>query len=320
MSSTTPFNTLKFNTPLSNGPNNPGSNNLTRHHHHHTPHHHHHKNAGQTTPAPVQHIRRPITTIKTNPLLESVADLPRKHLGSQLYAPEITLPPASTPSFTKFPFATKPKPLPLFEGKENCTFTIRVPRDFLTDRSREHVCCQRQLWGTDVYTDDSDVLAAAIHAGWIRGAWGDDVDVSMLELNPTPVPNGVNGNTRGDQTTNKVPSPTDMLSEPPSGGPVSPPFDRDAHITVLVLSPLEKYAQKTWHGIRSRAWGDNHDGMSFKIHKIEWVNEGLESRWAERGAEALSKRLVEKRKSATRCAAMTPVKVVKSKVGGVVAV
>lgn len=320
--STTPFNTLKFSTPLSNGPTTPSTTGVPRHHHHHHPphHHHHHRNPGQVTPGPIQQIRRPITTIKTNPLLESIAHRPRKHLGSQLYSPHVTPPPASTPSFTKFLFASNPKPFPFFEAKENCTFTVRIPRNFLTDKSREHVCSQRQIWGTDVYTDDSDVLAAAMHAGWIRGAWSDDVDISMLELNPAPSPtNGANGEGKSDQNVSDKTTATTTLSEPPSGGPVSPPPHRDAHVTVLILPPLEKYAPCTWHGIRSRAWGDNHDGMSFKIHKIEWVDEGPEARLAEKGAKALSRRLVEKQKSAARCATARPLRAVKSSSRSIVA-
>ena len=296
-----PFTAFKFQPSLQSGPNTPTTPGLHRHHHHQPHHHHHHRNPAQAASTPVQPIRRPITTIKTNPLLEEIADRPRRHLGSQLYAPRVAPPPASTPSVTKFNFASKPRPLPLFEDKENCTFTVRIPRDFLTDKAREHVCSQKQVWGTDVYTDDSDVLAAAIHAGWIRGAWGEDVDVSMLEL--------INSNANGDQKTNSETQefpPDAPLTEPPTGGPVLPPVNRDAHITILILPALEKYSPSTWHGIRSRSWGDNHDGMSFKIHKIEWVDEGAETRWSERDAKSLSKRLTEKQKSAARCAVARP--------------
>ena len=304
----TPFNTLKFNAPLSNGSTTPVVNGLHRHHHH-PPHHHHHRNNAQVTPTP-QPIRRPITTIKTNPLLESVASSPRKHLGSQLYAPRVTPPPPSTPSFTKFLYASNPTPLPFFEGKENCTFTIRVPRHFLTEKSRELVCSQRQVWGTDVYTDDSDVLASAIHAGWIRGAWGEDVDVSMLELNPSPSAQAAaNGDIGADTALHGKITESEDLSEPPSSGPVQPPRQRDAHITILVLPPLGKYTPSTWHGMRSRGWGDNHDGMSFKVHRIEWVDEGEESRWSEKGHNALCERLAEKQKSSMRCATARPLRI-----------
>jgi phenolic acid decarboxylase len=70
----------------------------------------------------------------------------------------------------------------LIEGKENCTLTMKIGKEHLIPASREEITSRRALWGTDVYTDDSDVIAACIHAGWIRGEWSDDVDVSMLGL------------------------------------------------------------------------------------------------------------------------------------------
>ena len=313
--SSTPFTTLKFNNTLSNGLTTPGS--LPRHHHH-APHHHHHPPA-QITPVAMPPMRWPITTIKTGPLLDSIAHLPRRHLGSQLYAPRVTLPHASTTSFSKFKFASKPKPLPLFEEKENCTYTIRVPRELLTERSREHVCAERQIWGTDVYTDDSDVLAAAIHSGWIRGAWGDDVDVSMLELSvPSPAGETANGEAESLPKEGEKAEGDSALREPPPEGPVSPPANRDAYITILILPPLERYSPCTWHGMRSRSWGDNHDGMSFKIHRIEWVAQGSQSRWSDKGAKALSKRLADNRRSASRCGVPRRIKPTRSGVAGVV--
>ena len=179
---------------------------------------------------------------------------------------------------------------------------------------------ERQVWGTDVYTDDSDVLAASIHAGWIRGAWAEDVDVSMLELNTS---SAADPSLDGDHQPNGADAidrePGATLSDPPLGGPVPPPLNRDAHITILVLPPLEKYAPCTWHGMRSRSWGDNHDGMSFKIHRIEWVNEGVESRWSEKGSQALSKRLAQKRRRVARCGVPMKLGIAREATSGVTA-
>lgn len=290
-SSVTPLNASR----ASAGP----ANILSNRHHHHNVHHHHHNT--QNSPTPVAAFRRPLVTIQTQPLLQSVAHQPRSHLGSQLHAPTVSLPPSrATPLYTRHPFASRPRPLPNFGGKENCTFTIRVPRAYLSHASREHLCAQRQVWGTDVYTDDSDPLAAAVHSGWIRGAWSEDVDVNLLELNigqPAPQ-DGIVGNqsvTHEAQTKS-----TDTLTNTPATGPVTPPENRDAYITLLVLPPLEKYASSTWYGIRSRSWGDNHDGMSFKIHRIEWVNGSGMIELEQKGTRARNQRLLERQKAAKR--------------------
>jgi hypothetical protein len=44
------------------------------------------------------------------------------------------------------------------------------------------------------------------------------------------------------------------------------------------------------HGIKSRAWGSDHDGMSYRIEKIAWVDE-QSARGEERDGEARRKRL-----------------------------
>lgn len=129
------------------------------------------------------------------------------------------------------------------------------------------MCISRRLWGTSVYTDDSDPLAAAIHSGYIRGAWDEGVDVEMLL--------GLDAVRPEDKKESKDLDAYRTLDAPPApneGGPVVPPGDRDAHITLLVLPPLEKYGSAVWHGVKSRAWGGNHDGMSFKVEKVEWVD------------------------------------------------
>ena len=261
------------------------------HHHHHPPLHHHHHPAKATLAQPtqpIQPVRRPVTTIKTRPLLESISHLPQHHLGSCLYAPHVGLPSSTSTSLdSKHTFASSPNLLPLSRlvGNENCTITIRIPRFYLTDQSREDICAEKRVWGTDVYTDDSDPLAAAIHSGWILGAWSADVDVSLLDLDPASRPTLATSNRAADLDN------TRCLTSPPSTGPVAPPDKKDLHLTLLVLPALEAYASSVWHGVKSRAWGGNHDGMSFKVEKVEWVNEGLEGRCEERDGKTKKSRL-----------------------------
>ena len=133
--------------------------------------------------------RKPRTIVRSQAVLESVKNLPRKHLGSMLYQVHVE----SAASIAAFPdsgkmgnerygFDAGPYSIPRFEDKANCTFTVRVPREHLTKAARIEVCERRNIWGTEVYTDDTDPLAAAIHSGWIRGEWRDDVDISLLSI------------------------------------------------------------------------------------------------------------------------------------------
>jgi hypothetical protein len=184
----------------------------------------------------------------------------------------------------------------LIEGKENCTLTMKIGKEHLIPASREEITSRRALWGTDVYTDDSDVIAACIHAGWIRGEWPDDVDVSMLGLDEgysvSDVRGLLNGRSNGSKEANNnklspqnAASALMALSEPPKTGPMPVPENRDLHVTLLILPRLEKYASTTRFGIRSREFGGPvgdedahqravHDGISFMVTGLRWVTNG----------------------------------------------
>lgn len=254
----------------------PSEGNAVGHHHHH---HHHHQAArplasigNATTISP---MREPRTVVNIDPVLSSVAHLPRHHLGSTLYTPRIGVPNTKA-SFesAKFGYTTTPQPLPRFEGRENCTFTIRVPRFRIDASHREEICARRALWGTGVYTDDSDPVAAAVHSGFIRGAWGEDVDESLLDLEIK-------------DTHHHAPQPAEGDTD---RRPPVPPPNKDLHITLLILPKLERYEGSVLFGMKSRAWDSAHDGMSFKVQRIDWVEEGA-GRGEERGGEARRKRL-----------------------------
>jgi Histone deacetylation protein Rxt3 len=178
-------------------------------------------------------------------------------------------------------FASTPEPLPRFEGQENCTFTIRIPRVHLASVSREEITSRRAVWGTDIYTDDSDVIASCIHSGWIRGEWPKDVDVSLLglvidsledersdgEINrPTKEPDAIKGKKKRFSKNRDI-----FLTKPPPSGPMPPPQEHDLHVTVLILPALEKYSSTTRWGIMSREWNSTHDGLSFMILNLRWV-------------------------------------------------
>jgi hypothetical protein len=108
------------------------------------------------------------------------------------------------------------------------------------------------------------VIAALIHSGWIRGEWPEDIDISALDL----IDESAEDDTLGDNGKIK----DTIFVSPPARGPMIPPPDRDLHVTVLILPPLEKYASTTRWGIRSRSWSKTHDGISFIVQHIKWIS------------------------------------------------
>jgi hypothetical protein len=226
-------------------------------------------------------LPKPKKTIISQAVLDSVAHKPRKHLGDVVYDPELK--PAKLRSlYPKFGYSSTPRPLPmkLIKDNENSTLTVKVPRTHLTREAREEITSRRAIWGTDIYTDDSDVVAACIHAGWIRGEWADDVDQELLDLG-TPVVKSKsrNGTAASGAAITALQATPEVLTSPPAGGPVQVPLHRDLHVTVLILPCLEKYGSTTRYGIKSREFGGTynqrksvHDGISFMIQAVRWVD------------------------------------------------
>lgn len=95
----------------------------------------------------------------------------------------------------------------------------------------------RAIWGTEVYTDDSDIVSILIHTG-----------------NFIPFPTSKVGNNleNGQQRL-------------PSSEYLSPPSIR---CLIRVLPKLIKYTGSLRYGLQSRGWGGSHDGYSIRLEKM----------------------------------------------------
>jgi hypothetical protein len=201
----------------------------------------------------------------------------------------------------------------MIRGKENCTLTVKVSRAHLTRDAREEITSRRALWGTEVYSDDSDVVAACIHGGWIRGEWPEEsIDVSLLDLDQGPNSAAAadlrNTAAKGNKRTSAASTDANqqqqqqqqhllVLDSPPATGPMHVPPNRDLHVTLLVLPRLERYASMARYGMQSREWGaahgdaaagqpplgSRHDGLSFKVMALRWVANGSQPQDRVRG-------------------------------------
>ncbi|EXJ88982.1 hypothetical protein A1O3_02046 [Capronia epimyces CBS 606.96] len=240
--------------------------------------HHHHYLQRQTSAVDNNPSFRPRKTIRISSVVALARRNPRRHLGFFRYDPEvgpIDLHKAVDP---KFDIAVRPNLLPSFTEAEhtNCTYTVRVPRTWLRQRERGLICQERYLWGSGIYSDDSDPVAAAMHSGFIASVHPPGIDEALLqkvieEQNPR-----IEGSTAPER-----PMPVDET--------------KDLHITLLVLPQLEQYVESVRFGIKSRSWPDEpesspsattdsgptsnktpHDGVSFMVLKTEFVEDGAE--------------------------------------------
>lgn len=230
--------------------------------------------------------------VSSQPVLDAVAHYPRHHLGDFIYEPQLK-PGRLVPNApTHRGFSSNPKPLPwdVIRDKENCTLTVKVPHVHLSTVAREEITARSYVWGTDVHTDDSDVVAACIHGGWIRGEWTDYVDPDMLDLDKDA--DGKRAAKSQNEMTEQAPSyeSEGAITTPPPSGPMSIPPGRDLHVTVLILPRLTRYTSCTRFGISSREFGGAHgerhsihDGLSYMIQSIRWVENGGEPQARLRG-------------------------------------
>lgn len=237
---------------------------------------------------------KPKKMVKINTVASQVLRKPRRHLGSYKYEPEILVPEGSNQVEADSEICIKPKLLPSFSGVDdlNCTYTMQISKTWLQERERRVICSSRGLWGTGIYTDDSDPVAAAIHMGWIKPAFNSSVDENLLQ--------------RIVQDQNpKIEIPKELK---PPAQPLDVGKGKDLKITCVVMPQLEAYAETARFGIRSRNWPEGaeniaHDGVSFSILKVEIVDIGPEERRIGRTGQNKRARLraqMEQRVRATR--------------------
>ncbi|ETN37779.1 uncharacterized protein HMPREF1541_07402 [Cyphellophora europaea CBS 101466] len=225
---------------------------------------HHHHMPRQTDQ---RLLYKPKKTIRISSILTAAKRMPRKHLGTFKYDPAVSNPVTTKLGADKFDVSVRPNALPSFDGPDhvNCTYSIRVPKLWLQERERRMICRENFLWGSGIYTDDSDILAAAMHSGFIKSVPPEGVDRSLL-----------------DEIAKAQNTKIEGLVDPPEK-PLVPEQDKDAVVTCVVLPSLEQYAGSARYGITSREWPDEkkgsvHDGVSFAVLKVEFVAGGVEAR------------------------------------------
>jgi len=114
---------------------------------------------------------------------------------------------------------------------------------------------KRKVWGTDVYTDDSDILAMCLHSG-------------MLRLGP---------DTAEESLENAVKSVygSELSVTPKEDAPVTLRKDSNNSlllVTVRVAPKLIQYRGCCRSGLVSRNWGNGHDGVSLMIESLSVID------------------------------------------------
>ena len=126
---------------------------------------------------------------------------------------------------------------------------------------------KRKLWGTDVYTDDSDVLAMCVHAGWVELPAFPPGEVADW------LPSGL-----AMQQWRKMGDPDEQQQQQgktdrdgEDGQDVMEAPLRSCDLSVVLRIAPRLIAYKGCHraGIKSRSWGNTHDGVSLVVESVE---------------------------------------------------
>ncbi|KAK5958299.1 hypothetical protein OHC33_000141 [Knufia fluminis] len=220
-------------------------------------------------------IFKPKKTVKVSTVISQTLRKPRRHLGTFQYDAAIMLPESSRAADDDYELCIKPKLPKSFNDAAdlNCTYTIHISKSWLQERERKLICSTRNLWGTGIYTDDTDPVAAAMHMGWVKPAFH-NIDEALLQK------------IVHDQNP-KVEISKDLK---PPAQPIDISKGKDLKITCVVMPLLERYEETARFGVRSRSWPEGaettpHDGVSFSILKVEVVESGpLERKIGRTGA------------------------------------
>ncbi|KAG0014283.1 hypothetical protein BGZ80_010534 [Entomortierella chlamydospora] len=174
-----------------------------------------------STTSPTVASHHPCLIIKNDPSLK-LENRPELFLGFYRYDPSLLL--------------------PSMQGKENSLLEVRVASPYLTyDNVKVK---RRELWGTEIYTDDSDIVAMLIHGGFF--------------IPPTSLHSG-------EQDSIQPTSQQHNFAAEPIKH-ICPAYD--LAITLRVMPKLIKYQGSIRHRIKSRTWKTGHDGVSLKIEAI----------------------------------------------------
>ncbi|KAI7894755.1 histone deacetylation protein Rxt3-domain-containing protein [Mucor mucedo] len=187
-------------------------------------------------------IPKPKLIIKNEQVWKSLQGVHERSLGFQVYTPQLIL--------------------PHLERCLNGVMEIRVPARYLTFENMR--VKKRALWGTDIYTDDSDIVAMAIHSGkyqpqFIEPDIGADDPFALAVA--------------GKQRESTEAAKRLALSGKKWVRHDNLIPDHDLKVTVRVLPTLKNYASCIRYRLKSREWG-KHDGMSLYVDKVEKVKKG----------------------------------------------
>lgn len=213
-----------------------------KHHHHH---HHHHRSFRNLKSKQDVNNKDVYSFVKSTPF-------PKSDLGVLEYT-------------TNLDTCLQGVLLPNLQLHVDCTVQVLIPRKHLRKESNLLVQ-RREIWGTDIYTDDSDIVSVLYHTGVLPTRAQVDAFYSALRAQEE-------GN--ADDTTDGHLEDEHPVTVGPNSHLVTSTSDNeqiygDCLVTLRALPKLTEYTGCYRNGINSRSW-KHHDGGSYAIQKVEFL-------------------------------------------------
>ncbi|KAG5372871.1 hypothetical protein CJU90_0527 [Yarrowia sp. C11] len=217
-------------------------NHAHKHHHHH---HHHHRSFRNLKSKQDVNNKDVYSFVKATPF-------PKTDLGVLEYT-------------TNLDTCLQGVLLPNLQLHVDCTVQVLIPRKHLRKESNLLVQ-RREIWGTDIYTDDSDIVSVLYHTGVLPTRAQVDAFYSTLRAQEEG---------HGDDTTDGHLEDEHPVAVGPNSHLVTSTSDHeqiygDCLVTLRALPKLTEYTGCYRNGINSRSW-KHHDGGSFAIQKVEFL-------------------------------------------------
>ncbi|AOA65194.1 hypothetical protein PP7435_CHR4-0830 [Komagataella phaffii CBS 7435] len=147
----------------------------------------------------------------------------------------------------------------------NCTIDVRIPYFQTVNNQNVKI---RQLWGTDLYTDDSDVVAMCYHDGILLGKA--PFDTKIIDQHVVEMKERYNLELHDKSSEYIVKTPGNQKN-PKSIIKIADGDATDLIVTLLILPTLTHYQGAFQNNYNSRTFNNSHNGATISIYEVKYV-------------------------------------------------
>lgn len=136
------------------------------------------------------------------------------------------------------------------------------------------MCKKRLLWGTEVYTDDSNILAVLVHLGYLPAVRDGAEVVEYASAHDAVIARLAAPKRRGAGRSKEIAAAAMAEGGVPKTS-ASVQGKKDLLVKIVICGNLGEYRGVVKYGLKSRGWDGGHDGMGFMVEDVKWVDSAI---------------------------------------------